>query len=248
MGETVSVVLPARWIIQRTEDSLLSGDLILLKEVPEKPDPELLSVLRYTRRIGIRVLPYADDPGTMEGYLVGIQEETPAEGIPVSLAVPRTGGLPAVDFGLSLLGIAAKTGERLRLGGKGDAFRLVVSPERYFEAGGRRYVVDTGKMSPAIRSILRESGYAVFPAGQGDSGREIFRRLMKAAGVVPDERKEYLLSGSAKSGYEVKVTGVFLSLPSSSGGAGRRLVLVDGKIHSATRALLGDMGVEIVEW
>ncbi|MBW6502844.1 LysM peptidoglycan-binding domain-containing protein [bacterium] len=248
MGETVSLALPARWIIQRTEDSLLSGDLILVKEVPEKPDSELLAVLRYTRRIGIRVLPYADDPKTMEGFLVGIQEETPAEGIPVALAVPRTGGLPAVDFGLSLLGIAAKTGERLRLGGKGDAFRLVVSPERYFEAGGRKYVVDTGKMSPAIRAILRESGYAVFPAGQGDSGREIFRRLMKAAGVVPDDRKAYLLSGGAKSGYEVKVTGVFLSLPGSSGGAGRRIVLVDGKIHSATRALLGDMGVEIVEW
>jgi len=248
MGETVSLALPARWIIQRTEDSLLSGDLILLKEVPEKPDPELLAVLRYTRRIGIRVLPYADDPKTMEGFLVGIQEETPTEGIPVALAVPMTGGLPAVDFGLSLLGIAARTGERLRLGGKEDAFRLVVSPERYFEAGGRKYVVDTGKMSPAIRSILRESGYAVFPAGQGASGREIFRRLLKAAGVVPDERKEYLLSGGAKSGYEVKVTGVFLSLSGPSGGAGRRIVLVGGKIHSATRALLGDMGVEIVEW
>ncbi|OYV74925.1 MAG: 6-phosphogluconate dehydrogenase, partial [Deltaproteobacteria bacterium 21-66-5] len=35
-------------------------------------------------------------------------------------------------------------------------------------------------MSPAIRSILRESGYAVFPAGKDASGREIFRRLMKA--------------------------------------------------------------------
>ena len=39
MGETVSVALPARWVIQLTEDSLLSGDLVLLKEVPEKPDP-----------------------------------------------------------------------------------------------------------------------------------------------------------------------------------------------------------------
>ncbi|HEY5577727.1 MAG TPA: LysM peptidoglycan-binding domain-containing protein [Deferrimonas sp.] len=248
MGETVSVALPAHRIIQRTEGTLLSGDLILLKEVPEKPDPELLAVLRYTRRVGIRVLPYADDPKAMEGFLVGIQEETPMGGIPVALEVPRTGGLPAVDIGLSLLGVAAKTGERLRLGGKEDAFRLVVSPERYFEAGGRKYVVDTGKMSPAIRTILRESGYAVFPAGKGASGREIILRLMKAAGVVPDERKEYLLSGGAKSGYEVKVTGVFLSPSGPSGGAGRRIVLVGGKIHSATRALLGDMGMEIVEW
>ena len=248
MGETVSVALPARWVIQRTEDSLLADDLILLKEVPEKPDPELLAVLRYARRVGVRVLPYADDPKTMEGFLVGVQEEAPAEGIPVGLAVPKTGGLPAVDFGLSLLGIAAKTGERLRVGGEGDAFRLVVSPERLFEAGGKKYVVDTGKMSPAIRSILRESGYTVFPAGKDASGREIFQRLMKAAGVGSEERKEYLLAGGATSGYEVRVTGAFLSLSGPPGGAGRRIVLVRRKIHSATRALLGDMGVEIVEW
>ena len=248
MGETVSVALPARWVILRTADSLLSGDLVLLKEVPEKPDHELLAVLRYARRVGLRVLPYADDPKAMEGFLVGVQEEESAGGIPVALAVPKTGGLPAVDFGLSLLGIAAKTGERLRVGGEGDAFRLVVSPERLFEVGGKKYVVDTGKMSPAVRSILRESGYAVFPAGKDASGREIFQRLMKAAGVGSEERKEYLLTGGAKSGYEVRVTGAFLSLSDPSGGAGRRIVLVGRKIHSATRALLGDMGVEIVEW
>ena len=247
MGETVSVTLPADRVVQRAEDSLLSGDLILLKEVPERPGPDLLAVLRYARRLGLRVLPYADDPKAEEGFLVGVPEETAGE-IPVALAVPRTGGLPAVDFGLSLLGIAGKSGERLRVGGKGDAFRLVVSPERLFEVAGKRYVVDTGKMSPAIRSILRESGYFVFPAGEGDSGREILLRLTKAAGIAPEERQEYLLAGGASSGYEVRATGTFLSLPGPPGGAERRIVLVRRKIHAATRALLQDMGVEIVEW
>jgi LysM repeat protein len=248
MGETVSVALPAQKVIQRTEDSLLSGDLVLLKEVPEKPGPELLAVLRYARRIGLRVLPYADDPKAMEGFLVGIQEDPPEGGIPLALAVPKTGGLAAVDFGLSLLGITARTGERLRLGGEGDGFRLVVSPERLFETGGRTYVVDTGKMSPAIRSILRESGYSVITAGADVSGREILQRLMKAAGIVPEERREYLLKGGAEAGYEIRVTGAFLSLPNPSGGAGRTVLLVRRKIHSATRSLLGDIGVEIVEW
>jgi LysM repeat protein len=248
MGETVSVALPARWVIQRTEDSLLSGDLILLKEVPEKPDTELLAVLRYARRIGLRVLPYADDPNAMEGFLVGIQEDASEGRIPVGLVVPKTGGLAAVDFGLSLLGIASMTGERLSVGGKGDAFRLVVSPERFFEAGGKKYVVDTGRMSPALRSILRESGYSVFMAENDASGRDIFQRLMKAAGIVSEEREEYLLTGGVKAGYEIRVTGTFLSLPGPSGGAGRRIVLIRRKVHSATRALLGDMGVEIVEW
>jgi LysM repeat protein len=248
MGETVSVALPARWVIQRSEDSLLSGDLVLVLEVPEKPDPELLAVLRYARRVGIRVLPYADDPKAMEGFLVGVGEEASAGEIPVALAVPKAGGLPAVDFGLALLGIPAKTGERLRLGGSADAFRLVVSSERLFEAGGKKYVVDTGKMSPAIRSILRESGYAVFPAGKEVSGREILQRLMKTAGVATEERREYLLAGGGRAGYEVRIAGAFLSLSGPPGGPGRKVVLVGRKIHSATRVLLGKLDVEIVEW
>ena len=248
MGETVSVALPARWIIQRTGESLLSGDLVLLKEVPEKPDPELLSVLRYARRVGLRVLPFADDPKAMEGFIVGVGEEPSAGEIPVALSVPKTGGLPAVDFGLALLGIPGKSGERLRVGGEGDSFRLVVSPERLFEAGGKKYVVDTGKISSAIRSVLRESGYVVFSAGKEISGREILRRLMKAAGIGSEERKEYLLTGGGKAGYEVRVTGAFLSLSGPQGGPGRSVVLVQRQIHSATRALLRDIGVEIVEW
>ena len=248
MGETVSVALPARWIIQRTRESLLSGDIVLLKEVPEKPGPELLAVLRYARRLGIRVLPYADDPKAMEGFLVGVEEEASTGQVPVALAVPKAGGLPAVDFGLALLGIPSKTGERLRVGGEGDSFRLVVSPERLFEAGGKKYVVDTGKISPAIRTILRESGYAVFPVGKDVSGREIFQRLLRAAGVVSEERREYLLAGGPNAGYEVRVTGAFPALTGSPGDPGRKVVLVRRKIHSATRVLLRDIGVEIVEW
>ncbi len=248
MGETVSVALPARWVVQRSEDSLLSGDLVLVLEVPEKPDPEYLAVLRYARRVGLRVLPYADDPKAAEGFLVGVGEEASAGEIPVALVVPKTGGLPAVDIGLALLGIPAKTGDRLRLGGSGDPFRLVVSPERLFKAGGKEYVVDTGKMSPAIRSILRDSGYAVFPAGKEVSGKEILQRLMKVAGVATEERKEYLLAGGREAGYEVRITGTFLSLSGPPGGPGRKVVLVGRRIHSATRVLLGEMGMEIVEW
>src|SRR3990172_4264099 len=97
-------------------------------------------------RLGIRVLPYADDPKAMEGFLVGVEEEASAGQVPVALAAPKAGGLPAVDFGLALLGIPSKTGERLRVGGAGDSFPLVVSPERLFEAGGKKYAVDTGKI------------------------------------------------------------------------------------------------------
>jgi len=247
IGETVSVTLPARWVIQRSDQSLLAGDLVLVKEVPEKPGGELLAVLRYAQRVGIRVLPYAVDPGASEGFLVGLGEEE-GGGAPLALAVPKGGGLPAVDFGLSILGIKAREGERLRIGEKGDAFQVVLQPERIFETGGKKYVVDTGRMTPGVRAILKDSGYVVFPAGKDDPGREIFRRLLKVAGVSPEERNGYLLAGGEKAGYSVRVTGAFLSLPVAGDGRTRAAVLVRGKVHSATRALVRDLGVEIMEW
>ena len=248
MGETVSVSLPARLIIQKAEDSLLSGDLVLLKEVPEKPGAGLLAVLRYARRVGLRVLPFADDPKAGEGFLVGIGEEAEPGDVPVALSVPPAGGLAAVDFGLSLLGIPARQGERLRVGGKGDGFQLIVSAERVFEAGGKTFVVDTGRISPGIRSILRESGYAVFPAGKESTGRDVLQRLMKAAGYRPESRSDFPVAGGPAQGYEVRVTGSFLNLPGGRGEAERKVVLVRRKVHSATRVLLRDLGVEIVEW
>jgi LysM repeat protein len=248
IGEAISVVLPARWVVQRTEESLLSGDLVLIKETPERPDAQLVAVLRYARRVGVRVLPFADDPGAREGFLVGIGEEPPGEGTPVALVVPSGGGLPAVDFCLSFLGIPASKDERLRIGGKGNSFQLVVQPERVFEAQGRKYVVDAGTMSPALRTILKDSGYTVFTVGKGESGREIFERLARVAGGTLEERKERLLAGGGKSGFAVRVTGAFLTFPGKEGAAARDVVLVPGRVHSATRALLRDLGVEIVEW
>ncbi len=246
IGESISVVLPARWVVQRTEESLLSGDLVLVKETPEKPDAQLISVLRYARRVGVRVLPFADDPAAREGFLVGVGAEPPGEEIPVEMAVPASGGLRAVDFGLSFLGIPGAHDERLRIGG--GAFQLVVQPDRVFEAQGKKYAVDTGRMSPAVRTIVKDSGYNVFSVGRDEPGREIFERLVRAAGGKVEERREQLVAGGGQSGFAVRVTGAFLSLPGKAGEAAREAVLVRGKVHTATRALMRDLGVEIVEW
>ncbi len=248
IGETVSVVLPARWVIQRTEESLLSGDLVLLKETPERPSAELASVLRYARRVGVRVLPYADDPAAREGFLVGIDEGEKDQSVPVSLAVPAGGGIPAVDFTLSYLGIDPLEGERLRVGGSGGAYQLVLQPERVFKSAGKTYVVDTGKISSAIRSILRESGHVVFTVGKGESGRSIFERLAKTAGWTVEPPRDHVLSGGGDAGYTVRLTGSRVVPPAGAAVPGRTIFLVRGKAHSATRALLRDLGVEIVEW
>lgn len=247
IGETVSVVLPARWVIQRTEESLLSGDLVLLKETPEKPPATLASVLRYAGRVGVRVLPFADDPKAMEGFLVGVDEEEKDRGVPVGLVIPA-GGIPAVDFSLSCLGLSPLEGERIRIGGTGGTYQLVLQPERVFKASGKTHVVDTGKMSGAIRSILKDSGYSVFTVGRGESGRAIFERIVKAAGGRVENQREHVVAGGEDAGFSVRISGSSLALPEDAAVPGRKVFLVRGKAHSATRALLRDLGVEIVEW
>lgn len=246
IGEDVSVVIPARWVVLRTGESLLSGEVILLKEVPEKPGDSLSAVLRYAERVGIRVLPFAVDRSAQEGFLVAVEEGTGDGEATSRPALPR-GGLAAVDFSLAFLGISPIEEERLTIGGKGGGFRLTIQPERLFNAGGKRYIVDTGTMSPALRAIIRDSGYTVFSAGKDEPGMSIFRRVLAAAGLSSEERRDFLLAGGEQEGFEVRATGLFVTSTEWLGSRSlRAAVVVRGKVHPATRALMKDFGVEIV--
>jgi hypothetical protein len=248
VGEGVAVTLPARWIVLRTPESLLSGEVILIKEVPENPSGNLIAVLRFADRVGIRVLPIATDRNALEGFLVGI-DDPGATGDPPARRATPSGGLAALDFALDFLGITKKEGERLRIGGKGDAFQLIVQPERVFEAGGKQYVTDTGRMAPALRTLLRDSGYRVFPVMKKDSGRDIFERVLKESGISSEARLDYPVSGGGKEGYSVSVTGTRITSKEwLEARKAREAVLFGGRTHSATRALMRDIGVDIVEW
>ncbi len=247
IGEQVSVALPARWVILKTSQSLLSGEIILVKKVPEKPGRELSAVLRYAEKVGIRVVPYAFDPAANEGFVVGI-EPPPADSAAAGpVLAPR--GLKALDDSLALLGIPASAEKRIRIGGAGQSFLLTVQPDRTFEAGGARYVVDSGRMSPALLTIVRNSGYRVFPVGTDEPVRSILRRLFPIARFPVEDRKDDLLAGGKDAGFEVRATGTFLLSPEWLAKRNdREAVLVRGKVHSATKELLREIGVEIVEW
>jgi hypothetical protein len=130
----------------------------------------------------------------------------------------------------------------------------VIRPERAFSLGESRYVVDSGRMSPAIRSIVKGAGYRLFDVGKGESGKMIFLRLLKAAGHRYEERRRFRVAGGGDSGFDLHVTGAFVtSKPLLDALGVRALVVVDerpGKerLHSATRALLRELGVGIIEW
>jgi len=247
IGESLSVSIPADRIVLKTEQSLLRGEVYLIKEVPESPGEELSAVLRYADRVGIRVLPFSADRKAGEGFLVGLRDaeegpEPPAESVP-------KGGLEAVDYALSFLGLSGSSTEKISIGGKGGAFQLTIQPERIFTAGGKRYVVDTGRMSAPLRTIVRDSGYEIFPVGKKESGRSIFRRVLDLSGVPYEDRERFLLFGGDREGFEIRVTGTFLTSAEYLGGKRiRAAVLVRGKIHSSTRQLMRRFGVEIVEW
>jgi len=248
VGEGVAVTLPARWIVLRTPESLLSGEVILIKEVPENPSGNLSAVLRFADRVGIRVLPVATDQNALEGFLVGIDDPGITGDPPTRRSTPP-GGLAALDFALDFLGIPKKEGERIKIGGKGDAFQLIVQPERVFDAAGKHFVTDTGRMAPALRTLLRDSGYRIFPVMKKDSGRDIFERVLKESGISSEARLDYPVAGGGKEGYSVSVTGTRITSKEwLEARKAREAVLFGGRTHSATRALMRDIGVEIVEW
>lgn len=246
-GRNVWVVLPAGWVVLRGEESLLRGELILVKEVPEKPGPDLSAVLRFAARAGVRVLPYAVDPAAREGFLVALDGEA-RDADPPPRVLPRE-GIEAFDFALDYLGVPKVPGEPLSLAGPGGSFRMTVEPERIFDAGGKRYLVYGGTMAPALRSLVRESGYSVFPVGRDEPGISLFRRIQAALGLAGQDRRETLLAGGAEDGFEIRATGLFLTQPEWLGKRGLRAAgLVRGSIPPETRALLRDIRVEIVGW
>jgi hypothetical protein len=246
IGESVSVTLPSRWQLFRTRQALEAGDVTLLKEVPEKMSAGLDAVLTYAGRLGIRVLPVAWDTATREGFMAGLTERKLEAPEPRRLP---SGALPALDAALSLLSIPSEVDPTIRVSGKNDAFRLTVRPERGFTVDGVRYIADLGQMSPAIRSLVKSAGYRVFPLGKGESGKIILLRLLKLAGHPYEERRRYLLAGGSGAGFELHVSGTFITskrlLESRSA---RALIVVKGRQHAATRAMLRELGIEVIEW
>ncbi len=248
IGEEVAVSLPARWIVLRTEQSLARGEVVLLKEVPERPGKALSAVLRYAERVGIRVLPYAADPAAGEGFLVGIGEETEPLPAPETRNLPPA-GLPAFDAAARFLDLPVTEGETIRIGGGEGSFRLSVQPARIFEAGGKRHAVDDGRMSGALRSLLSDAGYSVFPVGPDEPARRIAERLLAAAGIPHAVRKAHRVAGGDGEGFEVTVSGTFLEDPGLLGRRGvREAAFVRGRVHAATALLLRELGVEIAGW
>lgn len=247
IGEPVSVELPARFVVLKTDKSLLSGEVFLVKEVPEKPPADLAAVIAYAERVGIHVIPYAVDPAVREGFVVGIdQQDDGADTAP--LFVPAE-PLAAVDFALDFLGIPREGGRRIQAGGGRASFQLTVEPDRVFEIAGKRYVVDAGRMSAPVLSLLRESGYVPFVIRGKEAGISAFRRVLQAAGVELRESRGELLAGGEEAGYAVRVTGSLLAAPGlSERRKARAVALVRGKVHPSARGLLRALGVEIIGW
>jgi len=249
IGEAVSVEIPARFVVLKTKDALATGEVYLIKEAAEKPAPELEAVIAYAGRVGIRVVPFSADETLREGFVAGLAgpDDAGETGAPPR-AVPSR-ALAAVDFALEYLGLPGKEDSRLQIRGGGGAFSLTVQPDRVFEAGGKTYVVDAGRMAAPVLALVRQSGYVPLALRRDEPGIVAFRRVLAAAGVEPKPVRGHLLAGGEKDGFAVRVTGSLLPPPQGPAGRGARAaVLVRGKVHTATAALLRRLGIEAIGW
>jgi hypothetical protein len=238
IGDAVEVRLPARWQLFRTREAVEQSDVILLKEVPERLSPGLESVLLYASRVGLRILPYALDRAGRDGFLVGLSGKgaAPVEAPPPVRVAGK--GAAALDASLAALGIAAET----------LPSSAAAAPVRTFTVSGKKHAVDAALL-PAERERLAKEGYALFAVERDENARSVFLRLLRAAGGSYEPRSSFRVAGGEADGYEVLLSGDYLSAGELAGSRGfTHLVLVKGTLHSATRALLSSLRVGVVEW
>jgi len=186
------------------------------------------------------------DPNTMEGFLVGLEEEGSGRnaGGPCG---PCGWRASCGGFRLSFLGSRSGRGSGCASAGKGR-----VSSSWSSRSGSSRREAGIrgrhGKDGAGHPCHPGESGYTVFPAGRDEPGRAVFQRLLRAAGFCRRGAERVSPRGGRECGIR-HPRNRRAPVPSRRRRRkARTAVLVRGKVHTATRALLRDLGVEIVEW
>ncbi len=148
---------------------------------------------------------------------------------------------PAVDFSLPT-SASPDGGSGYRIGGAG-VVPCSSQPEGSFKASGKTHVVDTGKMSAPSGPSSRFRLLRVHRR-EGESGRSIFERIVKAAGAGWKPQESTWSTGEGR-----RVRGEIRGRLAPPGDAAVPAARFPGPGEgaSATRRSSG-LGVEIEEW
>ncbi len=232
-GTDPQLTLRPDFKVERTPDSLLRNDLVLVSAARQGYPPALQD---YIKNQGFRLLePLADQPATAMPLRHRIVEITDG----------RQG--PLVDRLLGALAIPAEHRRRIQLFSAAEnGISLDVTADRYFERAGNRYVVARFTGDPVaytLTRLLETKGYRVVFLEPHDTFRVVAAKLLTALNL-PAVYASHLLLADAAGRYSLQMSGFLLENGAPDGGA---VMVTDRPLDAGLRELLHDDGYQVQE-
>lgn len=219
--------------VERSADSVMNNDVMLVSASHQRV-PARLS--EYLKTQGLKVSePFADQEYTA----VPLRHR-------VVRAAPQEQG-QAVDLVLETLALPAERNHRVELfRAEETGVGLSVTADRYFEHGGKRYVVTRFTGDPIAYTLFRlleTKGYRVVILEPQDSFKTVAGKLLSRMDL-PSSYASHLLLADPSGKYSLEMSGFMLENATAGGGA---VMLTDRPIDNAMRDLLYDHGYQVQE-
>ena len=219
--------------VERSADSVMHNEVMLVSASHQRVPARLSD---YLKTQGLKVSePFADQAHTA----------VPLRHRVVRAATQEQG--QAVDLVLETLAVPAERNRRVELFRAAETgVGLSVTADRYFEHGGKRYVVTRFTGDPIAYTLFRlleTKGYRVVILEPQDSFKTAAGKLLSRMDL-PSSYASHLLLADPAGKYSFEMSGFMLENATAGGGA---VMLTDRPIENAMRDLLYDHGYQVQE-
>lgn len=219
--------------VERTAESVMNNEVMLVSAARQGLP---LRLAEYLKTQGLTVSePFAD------------QVHTP---VPLRHRIVRAapqGQGQAVDLVLETLAVPAERNRRVELFRASETgVGLSVAADRYFEYGGKRFVVTRFTGDPIAYTLFRlleTKGYRVVILETQDDFKAVTGKLLSRMDL-PSSYAAHLLLADPVGKYSFEMSGFMLENAVAGGGA---VMLTDRPIEKGLRELLYDHGYQVQE-
>lgn len=232
-GSDPRVIVRPDFKIERTAESVMNNDLVLLHTGVRSSPPALADFLQHQ---GVTLLePFATEPTAerhLRHHVVQVGQLSPVQ---------------TADLLLESLATVPERNARLELLNPAESgIGLSVTAERYFERDGRRYVVTRFNGDPVSYTLFRlleARGYRVILLEAQDRPRDVLTKVLSKMGL-PAHYAPQRVVAAPDGRYAVELSGITLE---NMNGRGEALVFTDRPIEQGIRKLLESHGFWVRE-
>lgn len=219
--------------VEQSAESVMRNEVMLISAARQGFP---LRLTEYLKGQGVKLLePFAEQsafPVPLRHRVVRTVSHDPAQ---------------VIDLLLETLAVPAERNKRVELFKTAESgIGLSVAAERYFDRGGRRYVVARFTGDPITYTLFRlleTKGYRVVILEPHDSFNTVASKLLSRMDLPSRYSTHQLMTGPGGQ-YSFEMSGFMFENTASDGGS---VMLTDRPIESAMRELLYDHGYQVQE-